>query len=456
VSRDMSGVDLSQVQQWTQETIKVLRGDTKLDLSDWKASPVGKAIQLVLVRPDPSVFRKWKDDLPLLPPAVWWSAATLCGLLHGYRRLPTSFRGEAEQQRLFAIHALRALGAAPVAENWAALVQGNPEWCRQSGDIIFSWSGTPFARKSENARGRWFNAKLDDVAARKAAEEISRSNGWACIITKVTVPAGDIPFSGGSLEVSPAPQQHLTLKGPTEFTLPLGAAFEPILDIQEFRRCIATEGATIPTLETQRRIAPSASEEIPGLLYVPNFLTEPQEAELVAIIDKGEWSTVLKRRVQHFGWRYDYKSREIDMSMRLGSLPEWAMVIAKRLKAEGLMPHLADQVIVNEYVGNQGISKHIDCVPCFDDGVAMVSLLESWEMIFRQKGGRANVPKLLEHRSVAIMTGDVRYHWSHEIPARNTEPTGLRRKRRVSVTFRKVNDAAVVREPRRFRKGRSV
>ncbi len=456
--RDVSDVDLSQLQEWTQETIKVLRGDARLDLSNWKADPVGKAIQLVLLRPDPSVFTKWKDELPSLPPAVWWSAAALCGLLHGYKRLPISFRGDSEQQRLFAVHALRVLGAAPTAENWAALVQGNPEWRRESGDIIFSWSGTPFAQKPENARGRWFIANLDDVTAKRSAEEISRSNRWACIRTRVTVPAGDIPFSGGPLEVIPVPQQHLTLNGSVEFILPLSATFEPMLDKQEFRRCIVTEGAIIPPPEAQRQIPPLTSDEIPGLVYVPDFLTENQEAELIAVIDNGEWSGVLKRRVQHFGWRYDYNSRQIDMSMRLGSLPEWAMVLAKRFNAEGLLPHLPDQVIVNEYVGSQGIGKHIDCVPCFEDGVAMISLLESWEMIFRdaRKGGRGRVPKLLERRSVAVMTGDVRYRWSHEIPARSTEPSGLKRDRRVSVTFRKVREAQVAREPRNSRKRPSV
>jgi alkylated DNA repair dioxygenase AlkB len=456
VSRDTSEVDSIQFREWGRETIRVLRGDTKLDLGGWKASPVGKAIQLVLLRPDPSVFIKWADDLPLLPPAVWWSAAALCGLLHGYRRLPTAFRGEAEQQRLFAIHALRALRVLPAAENWVALIQGDPEWHRQSGEIVFSWAGASFARKPENSRGKWFTASLDDATAKRAAEEISRSNGWECVRTMVTVPGGDIPFSGGSVEVLPAPQQHLALKGLTRFTLPLSATFEPILDKEEFRLCIATEGANIPPPEMERRIVSSKPEEIPGLIYVPDFLDEIQEAELVAVIDKGEWSSDLRRRVQHFGWRYDYKSREIDVSMRLGSLPKWAMVLAKRLKAEGLLPHLADQVIVNEYVGSQGISRHIDLVPSFDDGVAMISLLESWEMIFREEHKGRRVPKLLARRSVAIMTGDARYHWTHEIPARDTEPGGLRRHRRISVTFRKVNDAGVVREPRRPRKRKSV
>lgn len=459
-SRDMPDLDVSKLNEWAQETIKVLRGEARLDLSDWKAGPVGKAIQLVLLRPDPVVFKKWKDDLPLLPPAVWWSAASLCGLLHGYRRLPTSFRGNAEQQRLFAILALSLLNAVPDAENWTALVKGKPEWHRQSSNIILSWSGTTFAQKPENTRGKWFAINLDDVTAKQAAEEICRSNGWACIGTNVTIPGGDIPFSGAVPEVIPAPQRRLTLHGPTKFILPLSTTFESSLDVQEFKRCIATEGATVPPPDTQRRMASSISEGIPGLVYISDFLTETQEAELVAVIDKGEWSRVLKRRVQHYGWRYDYKSRGIDAAMRLGPLPEWAMELAKRLKAEGLLPHLADQVIVNEYIGSQGIGKHIDCVPCFDDGVAMISLLESWEMIFREarKDRRARVPKLLERRSVAIMTGDVRYHWSHEIPARSTEPGGLQRHRRVSVTFRKVLDAELNLDPtpRRSRKRRSV
>lgn len=118
-----------------------------------------------------------------------------------------------------------------------------------------------------------------------------------------------------------------------------------------------------------------SAERIPGLIYVPDFLTETQERQIVAAIDDGPWRNDLKRRVQHYGWRYDCKAREIDMSMRLGTLPEWAMLLAKKLKSEGYLPHLADQVIVNEYVGKQGISRHTDCIPCFDDGVAMLSLL---------------------------------------------------------------------------------
>jgi alkylated DNA repair dioxygenase AlkB len=102
-----------------------------------------------------------------------------------------------------------------------------------------------------------------------------------------------------------------------------------------------------------------------------------------------------------------------------------------------LTPQVSDQVIVNEYQGKQGIAPHIDCKPCFADGIAMLSLLESWEMVFRKENGGAKLGQVLERRSVAVMTGEARYEWSHEIPKRKTERKVLR-ERRVSITFRRV------------------
>lgn len=80
-------------------------------------------------------------------------------------------------------------------------------------------------------------------------------------------------------------------------------------------------------------------------------------------------------------------------------------------------------------------------------------------MIFRdaRKGSATKVHKVLEQGSVTIMAGEVRYHWTHEIPSRLTEPGGLQRGRRISVTFRKVNDRAVVlvrKNPRKRLSGR--
>ena len=85
--------------------------------------------------------------------------------------------------------------------------------------------------------------------------------------------------------------------------------------------------------------------------------------------------------------------------------------------------------------------------------IVTISLLESWEMVFRQQRGaqKRKVSQRLERRSAMILTGAARYDWTHEIPARKTEsdPSSgrrLKRKRRVSLTFRRVivaeNDTA--------------
>ncbi len=456
----------NQLRSWSAQTTRILRGKERLELSDWKENPIGKAIQLVLARPDPSVFRKWSDDLPLLAPSVWWFAAILCGLLHGYRRLPTFLKGDAEQQRILAIHALRVFSVLPDAKNWRAVADEKPKWRREGNDIVLSWSGTVFARKPLNARGKWFTADLAVPSTKNEAVTLSKANNWPSTKTRITVSTGgSIPFTGEINVINDAQKVLLALSD-IEILLPPDAKSESLLDAEEFRRCIATEGADVfspPEMlrtEIHRGMEKVSAERVPGLIYVPDFLSETQERQIVAAIDDGPWRTDLKRRVQHYGWRYDYKAREIDMSMRLGPLPAWAMLLAKRLNSEGYLPHLPDQVIVNEYVGKQGISRHTDCTPCFDDGIAMLSLLESWEMIFRdsRRGSTIKVNKVLEQRSVTIMAGEVRYHWTHEIPSRLTEPGGLQRHRRISVTFRKVNDRAVVparKNPRKRVSGRT-
>ena len=187
---------------------------------------------------------------------------------------------------------------------------------------------------------------------------------------------------------------------------------------------------------------------VPGLVYQRNFLDEEHERCLVEWLDARAWRNDLKRRVQHYGWRYDYKQRTVDWSMRLGELPPALLDLSRRLYSRKLVPQMPDQVIVNEYTAGQGISIHVDKVGSFADGIATISLLESWEMNLHAPSRRGKrgytVPWLLERRSVAVMSGPARWKWRHEIKARESDPpiggAGNRRprKRRISLTFRKV------------------
>ncbi|MGW1962596.1 alpha-ketoglutarate-dependent dioxygenase AlkB [Streptomyces sp. NPDC001935] len=193
-----------------------------------------------------------------------------------------------------------------------------------------------------------------------------------------------------------------------------------------------------------------ASVAVPGLRYIAGWLDPEACRELLARIEAGTWSTELRRRVQHYGHRYDYGRRSVTADPRSADprtatdappLPSWAQRQAERLAREGIMEPRADQVIVNEYEPGQGISAHVDCVPCFGPVVAAISLGSGCVMDFTHPGDGTKTGVLLAPGSLCVMTGAARYDWRHGIAARKSDPEGavrVPRGRRVSVTFRTV------------------
>lgn len=184
------------------------------------------------------------------------------------------------------------------------------------------------------------------------------------------------------------------------------------------------------------------TDAISGITYIPDYITEEEETSLLNKINKQSWLTELKRRVQHYGWRYDYKARQVDASLKIGDLPEWLQTYTDKLYSAGYFPEIPDQVIVNEYLPGQGISPHIDCVPCFTDTIASLSLGSPCVMEFTHNQTSEKISVLLEPRSLVVMQGDARYLWKHAIPARKTDKLSgksFTRKIRVSLTFRKVH-----------------
>ncbi len=182
----------------------------------------------------------------------------------------------------------------------------------------------------------------------------------------------------------------------------------------------------------------------PGAIYITEFLSREEEKAIKDRLDAGEWSNTLKRRVQHFGYLYDYKARVVTPDAYLGRLPEWLETLAERLVARSHFADLPDQVIANEYLPGQGISAHVDCVPCFDDTIISISLLSQCEMVFRERSSSRSLAVLLHPRSGILLKGASRYDWTHEIPARKSDivdDTKVDRGRRISLTFRKVIQA---------------
>jgi alkylated DNA repair dioxygenase AlkB len=180
-----------------------------------------------------------------------------------------------------------------------------------------------------------------------------------------------------------------------------------------------------------------AAPVIDGMTYDPDFLNLTEQISVLREVDDQPWRNDLKRRVQHYGYRYDYKARQVDRAMYLGPLPPFALPVAGKLVARMYFPQLPDQLIVNEYLPGQGITAHVDCEPCFAGTIAMVSLGWAYEMEFIHSQTKEVRPILLAPGSVLVISGEARYHWFHQIKARKRDH-GIRRERRVSLTFRNV------------------
>ncbi|SLN26323.1 2OG-Fe(II) oxygenase superfamily protein [Falsiruegeria litorea R37] len=161
-----------------------------------------------------------------------------------------------------------------------------------------------------------------------------------------------------------------------------------------------------------------------GLKYRPDSVSGEEADYLVNKIDAQPWRSDLKRRVQHYGYRYDYKVRQAREEDYLGSVP--------------------DQVIVNEYMPGQGISAHVDCRPCFGDVIASLSLLSSCVMRLENLKISQQIDLTLEPGSLWVLSGEARHVWTHAIPARKSDIVNGQkhpRSRRLSLTFREMRFA---------------
>ena len=185
-----------------------------------------------------------------------------------------------------------------------------------------------------------------------------------------------------------------------------------------------------------------AVEKIRGLRYIADYITEYQHDWLLNTIDKQPWERFVKRRVQHYGSRYDYKTGKLRQDVSQSDLPEWLKRFSQKLHEDGHIPEVPNQVFVNEYLPGQGIGGHIDREPWFKDTIVALSLGSSCIMEFTHEyDNTEKVSVWLAPRSIAVLQEAARYTWLHGIPARKSDLWNGRRyerQRRVSLTFRRV------------------
>ena len=175
-----------------------------------------------------------------------------------------------------------------------------------------------------------------------------------------------------------------------------------------------------------------------GATLLPDLVTEPEERRLPQRIYHAPWSSEIGRRVQHYGFRYDYRARPDTPPLPAPPFPRWAEVIGARL-APSFDGNLPEQCIVNEYLPGQGIGMHADH-EMFGPAVVSLSLAAHWTMQFRPRSAqpypRGALPSdetaLLPARSAVVLQGAARTATMHGLDP----TTNASRPERVSVTFR--------------------
>lgn len=165
---------------------------------------------------------------------------------------------------------------------------------------------------------------------------------------------------------------------------------------------------------------------------MPELLPGAEQEELVARISllpfkEFEFHGFLgKRRVVHYGWKYDFSAQRISET---DGIPEFLMPLRdKAAEFATLAPGSLQQVLVTEYSPGSAIGWHKD-KGVFGEVVG-VSLLSPCTFRLRRKldKGWDRRSLIVRPGSAYLLSGEARSEWEHSIPPVDAL--------RYSVTFR--------------------
>ncbi len=156
-----------------------------------------------------------------------------------------------------------------------------------------------------------------------------------------------------------------------------------------------------------------------GFVYLPDFVSPTEEAELIAWIGglpPASWEhpalmgRPARRDMACFGRHYRTSGRRLDHAP---PIPSALAALRDRCQAaagEASAPFA--QTIVTRYPTGAGIGAHTDA-PAFGPIIAGVSLGSACEMHFAR--GAVKTRWVLEPRSLYLLTGESRSAWTHQI-----------------------------------------
>jgi alkylated DNA repair dioxygenase AlkB len=185
-------------------------------------------------------------------------------------------------------------------------------------------------------------------------------------------------------------------------------------------------------------------ENLNGFYYIENIIDDNYSKILIDNIDNKEWKKLTNsdnsRLVQHYGYLYDYKNRNI--YNKTDNIPDFMNDLINLLNLycnnNDIYTEPFNQCIINNYNIGQGISKHIDSLS-YGSVIACFTLNSGCYINFEYKDNKKSI--YVKPNSLYILSGDARYKWTHEITGRKSDMIdGIKilRHRRISITFRNV------------------
>lgn len=184
----------------------------------------------------------------------------------------------------------------------------------------------------------------------------------------------------------------------------------------------ASGGAPVPECT-------SATKDVvvPGCFLINDFISSEEESQLLELFEpeSSTWKNTISRRVQHYGFVFNYRSRMLDYSKPTKPLPEECEYLVQRLNETGAIHNLCtlnvgggnisnngssscsssstgeletetarstaaaaagqdadnggvgwalNQLTVNEYLPGQGIASHTDTTSCFGPVIYVVNM----------------------------------------------------------------------------------
>lgn len=173
-----------------------------------------------------------------------------------------------------------------------------------------------------------------------------------------------------------------------------------------------------------------AAPSIEGFTYRTQFLSAPEERDLLAEIARLDFGdvtfrgVVARRRVVQIGLHYSFTSRAVSPAAPFPAFLEPVRERAATLA--GVASIDLAEALITEYQPGAGIGWHRDAPPF--DIIVGVSLLSACRFRLRPRGRGRAVSMTVEPRSAYVLGGVVRSEWEHSIPPGDAL--------RYSITFR--------------------